>query len=218
MFDPVKLKFAQYSQRSFHQVPPELQSALQSWQTATTETPDLQVFFVMNLAEMQAAISEIAQSKQLTATGYLYLIYPKLSSKKYTGIHRDSIFPYLKVNEATGEVAATGLKFSRMVSFDEDFTVMGLKWLTGNQRATSAASQRGQDYVSFLPKIKQRLATETPANAEFFQTLAPGYQRDWARYLYSPKTSATRERHYQIFLTALAAHYPNYTHYQKQQH
>jgi hypothetical protein len=51
------------------------------------------VFFVMNLAEMQAAITEIAQSKQLTATGYLYLVYPKLSSKKYPGIHRDSIFP-----------------------------------------------------------------------------------------------------------------------------
>lgn len=217
MFDPVKLKFGQYSHRIFHHVPAELQSALQPWQTATTETPDLQVFFVMNLAEMQAAINEIAQSKQLTATGYLYLVYPKLISKKYPGIHRDSIFPYLQVDDATGEVAATGLKFSRMVSFDEDFTVVGLKWLTGNQRSTSASSQRVQDYLTFLPEIQQRLAAETPASAEFFQTLTPGYQRDWARYLYAPKTAATRERHYQIFLTALAAHYPSYRHYQKRQ-
>ncbi|MCH4057358.1 MAG: YdeI/OmpD-associated family protein [Lactobacillaceae bacterium] len=216
-FDPVKLKFAQYPQRAFHYVPSALQAALRPWQSATNNQPDLQIFFVFSLVEMQTVITEVARSKQLTPTGYLYLVYPKLSSKKYTGIHRDSIFPYLKVDEATGEVPNSGLKFSRMVSFDEDFTVVGLKWLTGQQRSTNVASQRVQDYINYLPEIQQRLTQMAPNSAVFFQQLTPGYQRDWAGYLYSPKTATTRENHYQTFLKALALQCPSYQHYRKVQ-
>ena len=28
----------------------------------------------------------------------------------------------------------------------------------------------------------------------FYDALSPGYQKDWARYVYSAKTSATREK------------------------
>lgn len=42
-------------------------------------------------------------------------------------IDRDSIFPHLDVNEEDGLVKDTALKFTKMVSFNAVFTIVGLK-------------------------------------------------------------------------------------------
>ncbi|MCF6160875.1 YdeI/OmpD-associated family protein [Furfurilactobacillus rossiae] len=40
-----------------------------------------------------------------------------------------------------------------------------------------------------------------------FDTLTPGYQRSWARYVFSPKTSATQQAHLQQMITLLKEDY-----------
>ncbi|WP_461218724.1 YdeI/OmpD-associated family protein [Lapidilactobacillus salsurivasis] len=219
MFDPQKLKFDHYPQRYIANPPAELQPTLAPWQTQTTPTAntDLRLIFVYDLTAMKAAIDQVAQDHQLSAAGYLYLAYPKLASKKYSGIHRDDLFPFLHVDDTTGEVGQTGLKFSRMVSFDGDFTVVGLKWLKSAPRSRDSADQRVATYQDQVANLQTRLTASDPQVGQLFAALTPGYQRDWTRYVYSPKTTATQDKHFALCQDALRQGFRNLTQYQQAQ-
>ena len=165
---------------------------------STLTTPsDLILSFCQTTDEMASEIKTVTVKKSLTANGYLYLIYPKLKNKLgISGIHRDVLFPALNVDEDSGAVGQTGLKFSRMVSFDDNYTAVGLTWLATNPRRPDNPSGRVVTYVDRLPELKQLLGQDPDALASFV-TLTPGYQRSWARYVFSPKTTATQQMHLQ---------------------
>ena len=55
------------------------------------------------------------------------------------------------------------------------------------------SSQSVADYVQFIPELENLLA-KTPAALQFFKELTPGYQRNWARFVFSAKREATREK------------------------
>ena len=170
---------------------------------------DLQVSFVFSLEEMKQVIADVATAQRISPHGTLCVVYPKLASKRYVGIHRDDIFPFIHVNDDTGEVGTTGLKFSRMRSFDENFTVLDLRWLAQVPRRKTR-SQRASDYQARLPE----LAAELPVAARSqWDTLTPGYQREWARYIYSPATAKTRAVHLAQAITALVAGFGNIEQY-----
>ncbi|MNN12356.1 hypothetical protein D3C81_1253430 [compost metagenome] len=82
-----------------------------------------------------------------------------------------------------------------MVSFDDVFTAVGLKFETKKTKktATTKSSQRVEDYISRIPDIKQYLENDEEV-LERYNQLAPGYQKDWARYVYSAKRSETQEK------------------------
>lgn len=91
---------------------------------------DLVFAFVFNLDEMENIIFQTDKGGLLNDGGYLYLAYPKKGNKTYSEyIDRDSIFPRLGVNEDDGLVDGTTLRFSKMLSFNDIFTVVGLKYL-----------------------------------------------------------------------------------------
>lgn len=138
--------------------------------------------------------------------GYLFFAYPKKGNKRYdTFIHRDEIFPAMNVGE-DGYVGDSDVKFSRMVGMDDVFTVVGLKREKKKAKKSSAASQCVADYKDNVKDVEQLLA-EHPKELAFYQELTPGYQTDWARYIFSAKQQKTREKRQEQMVDVLSQGY-----------
>ncbi|WP_096185779.1 YdeI/OmpD-associated family protein [Evansella halocellulosilytica] len=149
--------------------------------------------FIETVDEMVNQTQKVINEEQLREKGYLFFAYPKKGNKRYdTYIHRDEIFPAMKVDE-DGYVENSDVKFSRMVSMDDVFTVVGLKREKKKAKKSATASQRVTDYEDHVKDI-EKLLTDHPNEQKFYQELTPGYQRDWARYLFSAKQQKTRDK------------------------
>ena len=157
---------------------------------------DLIFSYVLTLEELKARVWDTINHDRLNPEGYLYIAYPKIGNKSYdTSVHRDAIFPSLGVDDGNGYVGDSTLKFARMVKLDDTFTLVGLKnAVKGKGKATKASSGNVADYEKFIPDVKEYLDAEHPKTAKFYAELTPGYQRDWARYIYSAKQPATQEK------------------------
>ncbi|MEN2767049.1 YdeI/OmpD-associated family protein [Ornithinibacillus xuwenensis] len=162
--------------------------------TTLTKNHDAIFIFVETLEEMIKQTTNIIDNVQLLdEKGYIFLAYPKKGNKRYnTFIHRDDMFPALKVGE-DGYIGNSDIKFSRMVSMDEVFTVVGLKREKKKSKKSSAASQCVADYENNVQDVEAILANH-PEVLQFYQNLTPGYQKDWARYIFSAKQQQTREK------------------------
>ncbi|AUX11066.1 YdeI/OmpD-associated family protein [Latilactobacillus sakei] len=57
-----------------------------------------------------------------------------------------------------------------------------------------------------IPRLSARLEAQ-PTVKTFFDALTPGYQREWARYVYGAKAEETQQRHYADMLMILEAGY-----------
>ncbi|MNW47935.1 hypothetical protein D3C74_252820 [compost metagenome] len=137
----------------------------------------------------------IIEKQAINDNGYVFFAYPKKNNPRYKEyIERDSLFSNIPVDE-DGYAYNSSLKFSRMVSLDEVFTVVGLKSQVkkSKQAASTKSSQRVDDYIVKIPDIKSYLES-TPSLLERYNDLTPGYQKDWARYVYSAKRSETQEK------------------------
>lgn len=140
------------------------------------------------LDEMVHYKKRIINEQLLMEKGYLFFVYPKKDNKRYeTYIHRDEIFPAMKVDE-DGYIDESDLKFSRMVSMDDLFTVVGLKREKKKAKKSSASSQRVADYEEHVKDI-EKLLKNHPNELKY-----PGYQRDWARYIFSAKQQKTCDK------------------------
>jgi hypothetical protein len=149
--------------------------------------------FVETVNEMENFTRRIIGEQQLLEKGYLFFAYPKKGNKRYdTFIHRDEIFPAMKVGE-DGYLDNSDVKFSRMVSMDDVFTVVGLKREKKKAKKSTAASQCVADYEDNVGDVED-LLTDNPIELKFYQELTPGYKRDWARYIFSAKQQKTREK------------------------
>jgi uncharacterized protein YdeI (YjbR/CyaY-like superfamily) len=81
-----------------------------------------------------------------------------------------------------------------MVGLDNVFTVVGLKEDARNKnRLSTKASQCVDDYIAMIPDVEKDLQ-DTPDLLTFYQSLTSGYRKDWARYVYSAKQEATKEK------------------------
>ena len=127
----------------------------------------------------------ISNKELLIEKGYIFFAYPKRGNSRYsTFIHRDEMFPALNVGE-DGYVGESDIKFARMVSMDDIFTVVGLK-REKKKRQKPAMSQCVADYADRIQDVEALLANH-PNELKFYQSLTPGYQKDWARNLFSVK-------------------------------
>ncbi|WBL16620.1 YdeI/OmpD-associated family protein [Sutcliffiella sp. NC1] len=163
------------------------------FETALTGNHDAIFIFIETINDMVEHTEKVINEQQLREKGYLFFAYPKKGNKRYeTFVHRDEIFPTLKVGE-DGYVGDSDVKFSRMVAMDDVFTVVGLKREKKKAQKTSAASQCVADYEDNVKDVEALLA-EHPNERTFFLELTPGYKRDWARYIFSAKQQKTREK------------------------
>lgn len=157
------------------------------------EKYDLIFIFVFNLEEFSNKLHQVIEKHLLSDKGYLFFAYPKKNNPQYKDyIERDQIFPYINVGE-DGYVAESNLKFSRMVSLNDIFTVVGLKYENKKAVSSSKKSQCVDDYIDHVDDIKRYLEK----NGELlsaYNSLTFGYQKDWARYVYSAKREETQEK------------------------
>jgi len=170
-------------------------------------TYDLIFAFVFDMDSLRALVNKVIEQNFLNQSGYLYIAYPKKGNKLYpTYIHRDDLFSGLGADE-NGYIGTSAIKFARMVGLDDVFTVIGLKEeAKTNSSASAKASQRVDDYIALIPEIEKDLQ-DTPDLLTFYQSLTPGYQKDWARYIYSAKQEATRAKRREEMKMILRAGY-----------
>jgi hypothetical protein len=163
------------------------------YKTEVNGDHDAIFIFVESIEDMAEHTQSIINGKHLQEKGYLFFAYPKKGNKRYKSyVHRDEIFPAMKVGE-DGYVENSDIKFSRMVSMDDVFTVVGLKHEKRPVKKSSAASQCVADYETHVIDIEKQLA-DHPTELKFYKELTPGYQKDWARYIFSAKQQATRDK------------------------
>ncbi|WP_096200321.1 YdeI/OmpD-associated family protein [Bacillus sp. FJAT-45350] len=174
--------------------------------SALTGDHDAIFIFVETIDEIVKHTQRVINEEQLLEKGYLFFAYPKKGNKRYkTFVHRDDIFPAMKVGE-DGYVENSDVKFSRMVSMDDVFTVVGLKREKKKVKKSPAASQCVADYEERVKDV-EKLLTDSPKELDFYKELTPGYQRDWARYIFSAKQQKTREKRQEQMVDILSEGY-----------
>ncbi|PLR79083.1 hypothetical protein CU633_02565 [Bacillus sp. V3-13] len=173
----------------------------------TDSTYDLIFAFVLDMESLKGLVNKVIEKNYLNKNGYIFLAYPKKGNKVYpTFIHRDELLDGLGADE-NGYVGTSNIKFARMVGLDDVFTVVGLKEESRNRNQTSTkASQRVDDYIALIPQVEKDLQ-DTPDLLEFYQSLTPGYRKDWARYVYSAKQEATKAKRREEMKMILGAGY-----------
>lgn len=205
-----KLNLQKYQKKAVLNMPGDAAyfSELKNFDTSLISAKyDLIFAFVLDMEELKNVVRQVIENSSLAEMGYLFLAYPKKGNKVYpTYIHRDQLFPELGVDEE-GYVGMSTIKFARMVGLDETFTVAGLKEDSKNRgKSSAAASQRVDDYIEMIPQIEADLQ-ETPTVLAFYQSLTPGYRKDWARFVYSAKQEATKEKRREEMKQILGAGY-----------
>lgn len=190
-----KLNLKKYKKLAILNRPKETDyfSGLEEYDTKLQNKYDAIFAFVLNMDEMREMVDNILEQESLNKKGYIFLAYPKKGNKVYTTyIHRDELFKGLDT-DSEGYVGTSTIKFARMVGLDDVFTVIGLKEEEKSKAKTlsSKASQRVDDYIEQIPDIEKDL-TDSPKLLAFYQSLTPGYRKEWARYVYSAKQEETR--------------------------
>ncbi len=165
---------------------------------------DAIITIVLDLEEMAHVLNKTAEEGNLKDQGMLFMLYPKKGNKTYEKyIHRDSIFDAIKVDD-DGYFAKTTLKFNSMTAFDETFTALGVKNMPKRPKKRNEPSQSVDDYVDRIPELEKLLDKET---LKRFHALTPGYQRGWARHVFSTKTAATQKKRLEQMKDLLAEGY-----------
>lgn len=186
----------------------ELLAGLESYDTELKDGGyDLIFAFVLDMESLQGLVRKVIDGNHLDEGGYLYAAYPKKGNKVYsTYIHRDKLLEGLGADN-DGYIGTSSIKFARMVGLNDVFTVVGLKAEKRSQKQSSSKpSQSVGDYEALIPEVEKDLQ-DAPEVLAFYQSLTPGYRRDWARYIYSAVQEETREKRREDMKTALAAGY-----------
>ena len=155
---------------------------------------DMIFAFIFSLNEFTNLLETVIDSNMLNPGGILYFAYPKKGNKQYKEyIGRDDFFG--KVNmDSDGYVNDSPIKFNKMAAFNDVFTVIGLKH-EPKRKKSSQPSQCVSDYVSRIPDIRNHFEGN-PEILTLFDQLTPGYQRDWARYLFGVKNETTTDKRF----------------------
>lgn len=156
---------------------------------------DFVFVFVYNLEDYMNYLNVIIEKKLIENNGYLFFAYPKKNNPTYREyIDRDDMINSISPDE-DGYVTGSDLKFSRMVSMNETFTVVGLKSVPKKKKksTTTQNSQCVDDYIQNVKDIIKYLEKNEKL-LDFYNQLKPGYQKDWARYVYSAKRKETQEK------------------------
>lgn len=191
-----KLNLQKYEKRLFLQLP-EGAGEFEGLDYDTSikkDKYDLIFLFMFSMEDFNKYVQIINEKQLLSDNGYLYVAYPKKGNQVYPEyIERDVFYAALNLDEEKYLPNST-LKFSRMVSLNEVFTVVGLKSTPKKaKKKTSAKSQCVDDYIAHIDDIKSFLKNNESVLTKY-NDLTYGYQKDWARYVYSAKRAETQEK------------------------
>lgn len=191
-----KLSLRKYENRLFLQVPKAVGEfeGLDYDTSIKKDKYDLIFLFMFSIEDFNKYVLTIKEKQLISDNGYMYVAYPKKGNPVYPDyIERDSFYAELNLDEEKYLPNST-LKFSRMVSLNEVFTVVGFKSAPKKtKKKTSAKSQCVDDYIEHIEDIKSFLKNNESVLAKY-NDLTYGYQKDWARYVYSAKRVETQEK------------------------
>ena len=158
------------------------------------EKYDLIFAFIFSLNEFLNLITTVIEKDRLNAGGVLYVAYPKKGNRQYREyIGRDDFFGVVDMDN-DGYLFGSPVKFNKMAAFSEVFTVVGLKHEEKRKKSTQPSQCVG-DYVGRIPDLRKHFEKDKDTLA-FFDRLTPGYQRDWARYVFGVKNQTTTEKRF----------------------
>ncbi len=161
--------------------------------------------FIFSIDEFVKQVAATIKNDLLNPNGYLFFAYPKKGNKQYKEyIGRDDFFPSIRMDE-NGYVNGSSIKFNKMVAYNETFTLIGLKH-QATIKKTSQLSQCVADYIDRIPDLQKHFSKKKEV-LDLLNKLTPGYQRDWARYVYGVKTEASQSKHLEEMETILTAGY-----------
>ncbi|HWI47651.1 MAG TPA: YdeI/OmpD-associated family protein [Rummeliibacillus sp.] len=186
-----KFKLTESTKVHLHNAPDTF--SLEGVTPATTKPFDRVIAFVFSIEELTAYLQHCIDHQLITEQGYLFFVYPKKGNKTYdTYIHRDAIFPAITVDDQK-YIAGSDYKFATLSSLDDTFSILSIK-VDSKQKGKkkTAKSQCVDDYIQMIPQLKEALSTDTKL-LSFYESLTPGYQKDWARYVYSAKREDTQK-------------------------
>lgn len=215
-----KLNLNKYSRKLVLHKPEDLNdfNELDYDSAINTGKYDLIFMFVFSLEEFSRQLQSVIENHLLENNGYLYFAYPKKNNPKYKEyIERDSLLNVVAMDDE-GYTLGSDIKFSRMVSLNDVFTVVGLKSAPKkvSKAASSKNSQCVDDYIAHVDDIKQYLNKNEDLLGAYNQ-LTFGYQKDWARYVYSAKRKETQEKRLLEMETVLGEGYKSMDLYRRKQ-
>jgi len=215
-----KLNLHKYPNKLVLQKPEDMDDFNELDYDSTIKSPkyDLIFIFIFSLEEFSKQLQSVIQQQLIADNGYLFFAYPKKNNPIYKEyIDRDSFFEVLPVDEE-GYVFDSNLKFSRMVSLNEIFTVVGLKVMPKKTKkiASNKNSQCVDDYIDHIKDIKLYLNKNEDLLISYNQ-LTFGYQKDWAHYVYSAKRKETQEKRLLEMETVIGEGYKSMDLYRRNQ-
>lgn len=213
-----KLNLQKFSSRAILNIPGNLHDFedLSFDSTIKEEKYDLIFVFIFSLEEFRKHLKAAAAQQLIKDNGYLYFAYPKKNNPEYDQyIERDSIYNEDHYNEE-GFVHDSNLKFSRMVSLNETFTVVGMKAQPQKKKASVKSSQCVDDYIENIEELRSSLEGSQEVLA-IYDGLTFGYQKDWARYVYSAKRKETQNKRLSQMEEVLSAGYKSMDLYRRDQ-
>ncbi|WP_390409219.1 YdeI/OmpD-associated family protein [Lacticaseibacillus jixiensis] len=72
------------------------------------------------------------------------------------------------------------------------------------------------EYAKDIPAVSE-LLVDQPAMQAFFNDLTPGYQREWARFIFGVASEATKRKHIATMVTVFEAGYKSKRAYDSRQ-
>jgi hypothetical protein len=192
-----KLNFSKYPEKLILNIPESINDfdSLEFDTAIKKEKYDLIFNFIFKLEDFSTFLQEIVEKQLVKENGYVYFAYPKKNNPQYDEyIDRDSIYNEQHYNEE-GYFHGSNIKFARMVSLNDVFTVVGMKSVPkkANKSASTKSSQCVDDYIDRVEDIKQYL-NKNEDLLRIYNNLTFGYQKDWARFVYSAKRKETQEK------------------------
>ena len=158
------------------------------------ENYDLVFAFIFSLNEFSDLINTVIEKHWLKPGGVVYFAYPKKGNKQYQEyIGRDDFFGMVNM-DSDGYINESPIKFNKMAAFNDVFTVVGLKHEPKKKKSTQP-SQCVEDYVERISDLRKHFEKNKDVLASF-DRLTPGYQRDWARYVFAVKNTATTDKRF----------------------
>lgn len=187
-----KFKLTENTKVHIHNAPDTI--SLEGIPLATTKPFNRVIAFVFSIEELTSYLQHCIDNQLIVEQGYLFLVYPKKGNKKYDYyIHRDAIFPAITLNEQK-YIADSAYKFAQLSSLDETFPILSIKVdYKQKRKKKTAKSQCVDDYIEMIPKLKEYLTIDKKL-LSFYESLTHGYQKDWARYIYSAKREDTQRK------------------------
>ncbi|WP_125709385.1 YdeI/OmpD-associated family protein [Lacticaseibacillus porcinae] len=197
-----KFKFSKFHHRVAESLPEPVHNALANldFEPRATKATDLRVVVAMSTTAATQRLAAISKDHLLAFDGHVYLFYPKATSQQFKGISRDAMLQALQFDRRTGLLGNSGFKYLSMLSFDDNFTVIDLKWAEAVATKTRLA-----DYDAQVPQLFARLTKQNAKLAKQWHALTPAMQSQWARYIYSPKRLVTQKMHFEQMLVVLAS-------------